>query len=131
MKSYVLLVFLLTITSVFSQSHKEKHNISIQLADSCFAIKDYVKAKKNYEIALQYKPKEMYPLHKIAEICAYEEKNLSVERFYNKADSCFTAKDFVQAKQNYINVLLIKAHETKAKHRIAEIDEILHNQGKK
>lgn len=131
MKNYVFIIFVLSITAAFSQTNEEKYSKFIQLADSCFAIKNYAKAKINYETALQYKPEEVYPKHKIAEIAAYQEHDKKVEHFYYKADSCFIAKDFAQAKQNYINVLLIKVGETKAQQRIAEIDEILYNQDKK
>jgi Tfp pilus assembly protein PilF len=131
MKSYVFIVFVLSITGAFSQANEGNYSKTIQLADSCFAIKDYEKAKKNYETALQYKPEEVYPKHKIAELAAYQEHDKEVERLYHKADSCFVAKDFAQAKQNYINVLLIKVGETKAQQRIAEIEKILYNQEKK
>ncbi|MEZ4889486.1 MAG: sugar nucleotide-binding protein [Crocinitomicaceae bacterium] len=104
MKNYVFIIFVLSITATFSQTNEEKYSKFIQLADSCFAIKDYEKAKKNYETALQYKPEEVYPKHKIAELAAYQEHDKKVERFYYKADSCFIAKDFASLtvkKGNY------------------------------
>lgn len=127
MKNSLLLCFLFSIASAFSQSNEEKYQNSIRIADSCFAAKDYTKAKRNYEISLQYKPMEVYPNHKIAEVQAHEEKELEIKRLYHKADSCFVAKDFIQAKEHYMHIVTIKPFEENAKYRIAEIEKTLHD----
>jgi len=95
-------------------------------------IKDYEKAKEQYQAASKLKPAESYPKEKInsiEQILASIANQKDLETRYataiEKADKLLAAKIFEGAKTEYSKASALKPDEQYPKDKIAEIDKAL------
>ena len=109
------------------------YNHFLNLADSLYIEKNFIRARQNYQLALLIKPNESYPKSMIAktEAGVGEQKanELIMAEAYRsalaEADRLFGEKAFTEAKMEYTNALEIKPEETYPRQKISEIDELI------
>jgi len=106
-------------------------------ADKLLSAKTYDQARAEYSNASNLKPAEQYPKNKIAEIdktLADLAAQKALDEKYSativKADKLLTAKNYEQARTEYVNADGLKPNETYPKTKITEIDQILANLAK-
>ncbi len=111
---------------------KNKENLykmAITDADKKFNTHTYSLAIDQYKNAQSIKPDETYPQTKIDEITKLLEQNSEVTDKYNvliaTANRLFNEKEYVSAKMNYQEALLLKPDDTYPKQKINEIEKIL------
>jgi len=115
----------------------------IAKADKAMGNKDFTGAKAGYNEALGVKANEQYPKVKLLEIDklladvaskeAAEKDRLAKEKASNekytaaivKADAAFTAKDYINSKNAYVEAANYKPSEKYPKERIQAIDALL------
>ncbi len=112
----------------------EDYNNAIAAADQFFGLKEYEKAKAEYQKASALKSYEDYPKTKIAEIDKIIAENQKKDQEYNaaitKADDFFKAKDYEKAIASYTLASGIKTEEKYPKDKIAEANQLLAAQKK-
>lgn len=124
-----------------------KYAAAIKKGDAAFTKKDWNNAKAGYNEALGVKPQEQYPKDKLAEIekaIADELANKSkvegdakakadIDAKYaaaiKKGDDAFTKKEWVTAKEGYIEASKIKTEEQYPKVRLAAIEAEIAKEG--
>jgi len=105
----------------------------VNLADSFYMDKNFIRARQNYQLALQIKPNESYPramLEKTSAGVGTQEANeMAMEEAYNSAisnaDRLFAGKALGEAKAEYENALAIKPEEAYPQQKISEIGTLL------
>ncbi|TSA24926.1 MAG: hypothetical protein D4R67_11045 [Bacteroidetes bacterium] len=105
----------------------------VNLADSFYIAKNFIRARQNYQLALQVKPNESYPRAMIAKTEAgvgdQQANELAMEDAYRSAvanaDKLFAEQALAQAKAEYENALAIKPADLYPQQKIKEIDAIL------
>ncbi|MFH1297739.1 MAG: hypothetical protein ABIJ04_10755 [Bacteroidota bacterium] len=105
----------------------------INLADSFYIAKNFIRARQNYQLALQVKPNESYPKAMMAKTTAgvseQQANELVMEEAYHaaitNADKLFSEKALVESKVEYMNAMTFKPEEKYPQQRISEIDELL------
>lgn len=111
------LTLLLLITIPFlatAQSKKDKKRYAefITTADSAFDAKNYPLAKDKYKAASAIKPKEQYPITRIAECDRlYPIQIAEYRKLIAQADSCFEKKDWITAKTFYLRANSVKPND--------------------
>ena len=105
---------------------------AVRRGDSLLNLKLYQDSKNSYNQALAVKATEKYPKQKIEEIDkllasqkALDDKYINLISF---ADDQFSAGQYPEARNNYVNASQLKPEETYPKERIAEIDKRLAEQ---
>jgi len=114
----------------------EEYDRLIALADSLYIDKDFIRARQNYQLALQIKPNEAYPKEMLnktgAGVASLEQSQKALDDAYNStianADKLLAQKSYDQAKTEYTNALGLKPAESYPKTKIAEIDKVLADQ---
>jgi len=100
----------------------------IQQADRFFTAKNYGQSKEKYNEALVLKPEEAHPQERITEIDQLLEQQALDEKYRTiivAADAFFKTENYLQAKTEYENALLLKSAEQYPKSQISKIDDIL------
>ena len=102
------------------------HNYTryLALADSCFALSDFIRAKEYYRRASNIKPMEQYPKDKIRLI---DGMVICWNGFFPQAimagDSLFLAGDYVGARIRYREAVALKAAETYPREQIKRCND--------
>ena len=112
---------------------QEDYDKYITLADSLYIEKNFLRARQNYQMALQVKPNEAYPKEMIAKteqgMSAMEQGQKAMDEAYAasvaSADKLLGEKAYDPARKEYENALALKPGEAYPKSKIAEIDRIL------
>ncbi len=108
---------------------ENNYQSAIARADASFVQVLYGKAKKDYLLALTYKPKEIYPKQKIEEIDNLIAQMNAMEAAYQKeiteGDNNFNRELYTNALSNYKAALEIKENEAYPKTKILEIETLL------
>ena len=115
-----------------ASSKDQAYRDQLNKADSLFALRDYINAKKEYQGASFKKPAEQYPKDKMAECDKAiadqkleEAKNKKYNDLLAKADKQFATKDWKGAKASYQAALIEKPMELYPKKQIIECDKQL------
>lgn len=113
-----------------------KYNSAISKADQLFTKENFEESKATYVYALTYKPDEIYPKDRIAEIDliliklldqekAAEELNARYDAAIKKADNQLLKKEYALSKNTFEQALSYKPNERYPKTKISEIEKIL------
>lgn len=105
----------------------------VNTADSFYMDKNFIRARQNYQLALQIKPNESYPKAMLAKtmegVGTQEANELAMEEAYKmaiaSADKLLAEKALEEAKLEYRNALAIKPEESYPPQKIAEIDGLI------
>ena len=101
---------------------------AINNADQQFDAKDYLQAKTGYEVALGFKPDDVYSKGRIAELDRLMQQ-LELEEKYSalilSADGFFQQESWEEAKEAYENALLFKPDESHPKGQLVKINNLL------
>jgi tetratricopeptide (TPR) repeat protein len=107
---------------------QNKYNDAIEAADNLLTTKDYEPAIIKYREALKFKPKEEYPIQKIAEIerlvTDFETLKVNYNKLIADADRLFKAKDYSESKPIYVEAAALMPDETYPTTKIEEINLI-------
>ncbi len=107
---------------------QNNYNDIISTADGLFTKKDYSAAKIKYQNALRIKPDEPYPQQKITKIDSLVNDLESLEakysQFVTNGDAAFKAKDYKEAKSNYVAASAIFPKEEYPVTKMEEINLI-------
>ncbi|HRD38924.1 MAG TPA: carboxypeptidase-like regulatory domain-containing protein [Bacteroidia bacterium] len=124
-----------------------KYTAAVKKGDAAFAKKDWTNAKAGYNEALSVKSEEQYPKDKLAEIekaiadelankskaegdaKAKAEKDAKYAAAIKKGDDAFTKKEWVTAKEGYIEASGLKPEEQYPKVRLAAIEAQIAKEG--
>ena len=106
-------------------SDKLMYDKLIASADKLYKKEVYPEAKKEYYAATEIFPDNNYALIRINAINQKLELNEKFEEFISNANDLFTANEFKESKENYVQALKIKANDEFVKGCIKEIDDIL------
>ena len=105
----------------------------VNLADSFYIDKNFIRARQNYQLALQIKPNESYPKAMLSKTTAgvgeQKANEMAMEEAYNlaiaNADRLFAEQAFPEAKAEYENALAVKPDEAYPQQKISEIGTLL------
>ncbi|MFC2102331.1 hypothetical protein ACFLS7_04995 [Bacteroidota bacterium] len=105
----------------------------VNLADSFYMDKNFIRARQNYQLALQIKPNESYPKAMLAKttdgVGTQQANELAMEEAYNSAiasaDKLFAENALAEAKAEYENALAYKPEEIYPQQKIEEIGTLL------
>lgn len=124
-----------------------KYTAAVKKGDAAFAKKDWTNAKAGYNEALGVKAEEQYPKDKLSEIekaiadelankskaegdaKAKAEKDAKYAAAIKKGDDAFTKKEWVTAKEGYIEASGLKPEEQYPKVRLAAIEAEIAKEG--
>jgi len=123
---------------------KAEYNKIIKLADAQFKKKDYSKAVALYEKAIELDPEESYPQSQIQvinetiardkELAANKAKQKEIDDKYtllvDSGDKQLKGGDYIQAKQNYTEALVLKPDESHPKTQLIKIESLMAHQAK-
>ena len=113
----------------------EDYNNAIASADQFFNLKEYQKAKAEYQKAVELKSYEEYPKTKITEIDKIIAESEKLEQEYNaaiaEADGFFNGKEYEKSITSYNKAGGLKPNEEYPKKKIAEANLLLAEQKKK
>ncbi|MCX5704453.1 MAG: hypothetical protein NTZ92_00050, partial [Candidatus Omnitrophica bacterium] len=104
---------------------------AITSAEQWFKAGDYKKARIEFLNALKIDPKAQYPKDRLAQISKIwtdPEVEAAYATAIRQADALFAAKNYFDAKVEYMNASDLKPHEQYPLDRIMQINEILANQ---
>ena len=108
---------------------------AIERGDNALKINELTAAKAAFTEASGFKPDEVYPKNKLAEINSILEKDKAKEAEYTAAikaaDDALAAKDFETAKGEYTKASGIKPKEQYPKDQITKVNGLLAVQAKK
>ena len=108
---------------------------AIERGDNALKINELTAAKAAFTQASGFKPDEVYPKNKLAEINSILEKDKAKEAEYTAAikaaDDALAAKDFETAKGEYTKASGIKPKEQYPKDQITKVNGLLAVQAKK
>ena len=109
------------------------YNRYLNLADSLYIERNFIRARQNYKLALTVKPNESYPKAMLAKteagVGTQQANELAMAEAYQsavtEADRLFAEKAYSEAKQEYTNALEIKPGELYPQQKITEIDDLM------
>ncbi|NOZ48399.1 MAG: hypothetical protein GXO79_16730, partial [Chlorobi bacterium] len=108
------------------QLRNEQYNSTISKAEQLFNSKEYAGSKRTFELALNIKPNETYPVQKIGEIDAIlkdlKQQRKEYDNIIAAADKKFSSNKYNEAKSLYNNALNLFPEELYPKSKIEEID---------
>ncbi|MGN0032847.1 MAG: tetratricopeptide repeat protein [Candidatus Limimorpha sp.] len=113
------------------QKQKEENYVKAMNAGSSAAARsDFAEAKRQYEIALTYKPEDSTARQLLSELAQMENmRNAAIEKEYNdlivKADAQFDSKNYDKAIELYNKALSVKPESKYPESKINEISEII------
>ncbi len=118
------------------QAREKSYSDAIAAGENFIDIKQYEKARQEFNKALSYKPDDIYARNKISEIdrlIEIQKQRLTEERtrdeqyqaVITKADGFFQMREFDAAKIAYQDALSIKPEEQYPRTQIQEIDRLL------
>lgn len=122
-----------TMTEIARKAEEDKkYNDAIAFGDKHMAAKDYVNARKEYELARSIKTSEPYPQQKLTEIDNIEEdirKQKALDDQYNKAiavaDGFFKEEKYEEARASYQEAQKLKPDEDYPQKQVADINQRL------
>ncbi|MBE0646268.1 MAG: hypothetical protein IH596_00630 [Bacteroidales bacterium] len=105
----------------------------VNIADSFYMDKNFIRARQNYQLALKIKPNESYPKAMLAKtvegVGSQQANELAMEEAYHaaisNADRLFADQAFPQARAEYENALAVKPEEVYPQQKIAEIGTLM------
>ena len=123
---------------------KAEYNRIIRLADNQFKKKDYSKAVASYEKAIELDSEEAYPRSQIQlitetiarekELAANKAKQNEIDDKYqllvDTGDKQLKDGEYIQAKQNYTEALILKSNESHPKAQLIKIESLMAHQAK-
>lgn len=108
---------------------KEKYDKTISQADNFYNLKEYKKARQEYQNASDIKSAEQYPKDKILEInnllSEKEIKNQKYQNLLSEADELFKKKEYENAIQKYHESKKFNSDVSFAVEKINEIKDII------
>ena len=112
-------------------ANEQAYKTAIANADLAYSNKNYNNAKTNYNEALTYKSKEIYPqeqINKINKILSdLETNNKAYDNAIASADLAFNSKDYNNAKSYYNEALRYKSNEAYPQDQINKIGKIFND----
>jgi len=116
------------------KKNAEAYASAIAAGDQFFNLRDYAKAKTEFQKAIALKSHEEYPKTKVAEIEKIIADNLKKDEEYKaaiaEADNLFNSKEYEKSKSSYNKALAVKPNEEYPKKKIAEADQLMASQKK-
>ena len=123
-----LITALLFIVAPLSGQQATTYKQAIELADKSLQNKKYLDAKAYYQIALKYKPEDLYAAQQITTIVEQMRSNMSVEEEYydiiDLADVYYDENAYSRAKSEYRKALTIIPGDQYSLDRIETIQHI-------
>ncbi|MEI6749391.1 MAG: hypothetical protein WCM93_09535 [Bacteroidota bacterium] len=117
-----------SINRIQNASERVYKNVIVE-AEKAFNEKDYAKALKSYQTALEQKPEQKYPQQKITAINTFIGKQKATQENYEKAitfaDEAFIVKDYEKATASYQFALKLKPDENYPSEKINTINTLL------
>jgi len=116
-----------------SNEKKAQFDKYIKDADAFFQQKNYVDAKKNYELALTQIVNDKYATKQVIESdrLIREGSSAELEKAYKLAiksgDNLYKGKDYLKAKEDYSKALEIKPKDLYATKKLKELDVLLNS----
>jgi tetratricopeptide (TPR) repeat protein len=114
------------------QEKKQKYNDAVAAADALMTQEKWAEAKAKYTEALTFESAATYPKDKIkeadvklAELAKVAALKEQLTKLLTEASTAFNAKQYVQAKAKYDEVLKLDNTHADAKAKLIEIDKIL------
>lgn len=108
----ILLAILPVLSLAQSKKDKKLYAAYIVTADSAFDAKNYLFAKDKYKAASAIKPKEQYPITRVAECDSkYITQTADYKKLIAPADSAYEKKDWITAKTYYLRANAVKPHD--------------------
>jgi tetratricopeptide (TPR) repeat protein len=110
--------------------------LAIRNGDKCFKARDYNKAKDEFTRAITLKPDETYPKTRLSdtenliriqqeELAQAKERADSYAKAMNEGNSQFTLKNYIAARNSYMEALKIMPEDKLSREQIARINKIL------
>ena len=114
---------------VEKKGREQVYTDAIASADKFYAAKDYTNALKEYESASELKPRETYPLEKIAEIDEIIKEQSNLEQKYNiaikRGEQFLVEDDFTNAKAEFEKAKNLKPGEAVPVAKLSVINDAL------
>ncbi len=132
-KSFLFLILALFLTAGYAQKateikHNEAYTQALKNGDKLLQTKDYLHALNEYERALNLDPSQKYTQEKIAQIekilTDSQLSNALFESSITSGEKYFAAKDYKNAKTEYLNALRLDAEAQYPKDRLAKINKV-------
>jgi len=112
-----------------AKQQEEQYNTAIKLADEAFENKDYVKAKAEYQNAVNIKPSDEYAQSRLQESQDLLANAAKVEQNYlaaiEKGDNALKVNELETAKTAFEEAAKLKPSETYPQNKLAEIESVL------
>ncbi len=120
-------------TIIAAQKTKDDaYKLAISLADQNFNQARYTESVKGYQEALTIKPEETYPKSRIREIEGILARNQvateEYEKYVSLADSLYIGKNYLKARENYLNAISVKPKESYPKEMLSKAEKMLTGQ---
>ncbi len=114
---------------------QKKYNIQVEKADAYYISKDFISARKQYEVAANLWSEKNYPndmISKIDEKLAEDRKDIdnNYKLYVNLGDSLLEIKEYSQALSEFNLAQNLKPGEAYPKAKLAEINTIFENRKK-
>ena len=136
-KTLLCVVMLLAIESTYAQTKDpaklQQFEDAILRGEDFLKVKDYARAKAEYQQALQIDPSAQYPKDKLAQIRKVYIDPADESRFklaMESGNSLMQAKKYGEAKDQFSIALTIKPEEKVARDKMAEAEKLSLVQGK-
>ena len=116
-----------------SNDKKVQFDKYIKDADASFQQKNYIEAKKNYELALTQIVNDKYATKQVIESdrLIREGSSVEMEKAYKLAiksgDNFYKAKDYLKAKEDYSKALELKPKDAYTMKKLKELDVLLNS----
>jgi PIN domain nuclease of toxin-antitoxin system len=116
-----------------SNEKKAQYDKYIKVADGLFQQKNYLEAKKSYELALTQIVNDKYATKQVIEAdrLIREGSSVEIEKAYKLAiksgDNLFSGKDYLKAKEDYTKALGLKPKDSYALKKLKELDVLLNS----
>lgn len=112
-------------------AQNDKYTETIKEADALLAEQEYAKARLVYMKAANMRPKDQYPVGKMAEIDGIVGKQEADVAEYNRiiaaADRMMESEDYSTARDKYIQALVISPEAQYPKDKLSEIENLILN----
>jgi tetratricopeptide (TPR) repeat protein len=114
------------------KQQNEQYNTAIQLADEAFKNKDYLKAKSEYQSAVNIKPGDEHAQNRLQESQDLLANAAKVEQNYlaaiEKGDNSLKVNELQTAKTAFEEAAKLKPSETYPQNKLSEIERVLAKQ---
>jgi len=122
----------LTTLLAAQKARDDAYNKAIAAADQLFTDTRYPESMKGYQDALVIKPEELYPKSRIKEIegvlARAKKATEDYDHYVNLADSLYIGKNYLKARENYLNAASVKPKESYPKEMLSKAEKMLTGQ---